>query len=440
MIPNVISVGERISLRICQTEKFKAETLSLSVVLPIKRETAYLTSLLFSVLLRGTERYPTVAALNRRLDYLYGTELSVRNFYRGDCRILGLCANLLGEAYLEEGKASFLCDVMEVMGQLLFHPTLDENGMLLSHYVESEKQLQCDTIRAQKNHPASYAADRCRALMYENEPVGIPIYGSEEEVMAVTAEQLTAHWRELIQSLSLHLFYVGARTEQALIEAIDKTLTQELSGVAKQTLSASPILDAHSAFARDTLRAGEVLPIKQGHLAIGLRTGCTLLDKDFYACTLLNELLGVSPVSKLFMNVREKLSLCYSCSSIYNIYKGTILILCGLEDAKCARAEEEIFLQIRAIANGDFTDEEWVAAKESVVNAYRQLSDSPVALESYYFGRALSGIDEDIEDARSRFEGVVREDVIRVASCLVTDTVFYLGTTGEGEDLIDEED
>ena len=37
-------------------------------------------------------------------------------------------------------------------------------------------------------------------------------------------------------------------------------------------------------------------------------------------------------------------------------------------------------------------------------------------------------------------DGVTREDVVRVANALVIDTVFYLGTTGEGEDLIDEED
>lgn len=439
MIPKHISVTERISLRVCQTEKFKAETLSLSVVLPIERETAYLTSLLFSVLLRGTERYPTVAALNRRLDYLYGTELSVRNFYRGDCRILGLSANLLGRSYLDSDAPSLIRDTMEIMGQILFHPSMDENGLLQSHYVESEKQLQCDTIRAQKNHPASYAADRCRSLMYEHEPAGVPIYGSEEEVMAVTPEKLTEHWKALLKTLSLHLFYVGAEVGERIAKDAYEVLAPEFGQTVPRGICVFPIQNKDVKIARDTRYEAETLPVNQAHLAIGLRTGCTLLDRDFYACTLLNELLGVSPVSKLFMNVREKLSLCYSCSSIYNIYKGTLLILCGLENANRARAEEEIFSQIRAVGEGDFTDEEWIAAKESVGNAYRQLSDSPAALESYYFGRALCGVDEEIDFARSRFEQVTREDVIRVAQRLSTDTVFFLGASGEG-DGIDEED
>lgn len=440
MIPKLISVGKRLSLRAYHTEKFKAETLSLSVVLPIERDTAYLTSLLFSVLLRGTERYPTVAALNRRLDYLYGAELSVRNFYRGDCRILGLSANVLGEAYLDEEGSSLLVGVMEVMREIFFSPALDENGLLQSHYVESEKQLQCDTIRAQKNHPGAYAADRCRSLMHENEPVGIPIYGTVEEVMAVTPERLTAHWKALLQTLSLNLFYVGAGDEKTLIDAARSVFLPALEVLEGRIADAAPISKDEPTVKTNPLYAEEKLPIKQGHLAIGIRTGRTLLHEDFYACTLLNELLGASPVSKLFVNVRERLSLCYSCSSIYNIYKGTLMILCGLEDANRALAEQEIFAQIRAIQNGDFTDAEWSSAKKSVENAYRQLSDSPAALESYYFGRALCGLDGEIEFARRCFDGVTREDVVRVANALVIDTVFYLGTTGEGEDLIDEED
>ena len=439
MIPKLISVGERLSLRLYHTEKFKAETLSLSVVLPIERDTAYLTSLLFSVLLRGTERYPTVAAINRRLDYLYGAELSVRNFYRGDCRILGLSANLLGEAYLESGDSSLLSDVMEVMREIFFAPVLDEKGLLQSHYVESEKQLQCDTIRAQKNHPGAYAADRCRTLMHENEPLGVPIYGTVEEVMSVTPERLTAHWKELLQTLSLHLFYVGAGDEKALTDAARSVFLPVLDAINGRVTNAAPISTDAPTVRANPLYVEETLPIKQGHLAIGIRTGQTLLQEDFYACTLLNELLGASPVSKLFVNVRERLSLCYSCSSVYNIYKGTLLILCGLDDANRALAEKEIFDQIRALQNGDFTDAEWSSAKKSVDNAYRQLSDSPGALESYYFGRALCGLDGEIEYARRRFDEVTREDVIRVANAFVTDTVFYLGTTGEG-DLIDEED
>ena len=48
-------------------------------------------------------------------------------------------------------------------------------------------------------------------------------------------------------------------------------------------------------------------------------------------------------------------------------------------------------------------------------------------------------MDGEIEQARRCFDAVTREDVIRVANDVFVDTVFYLGTSGEGE-TIDEED
>lgn len=441
MIPSMISVGERMTLRLCRTEKFKAGMLSLSMVLPIQKEETYLTSLLLSVLLRGTQKYPTVSALNRRLDYLFGTELSIRNFYRGDVQVIGLCADLLEHTYLPEGEwreDTLPEGALEVMSQILFFPKLDENGLLDAGYVESEKKLQCDTIRAQKNQPHAYASDRCRAIMYENEPCGVPVYGDEEAVMAVTPARLTAHWKKLLSSLSLHVFYVGRLHEDVLVSALHRAFDAPLSQAVcppQRVVACAP-----HPMAQTCRREEESLPVNQGHLIIGLRMGCVLTDRDFYACVLLNELLGASPVSKLFMNVREKLSLCYSCHSVYNAYKGTILIWCGLENEQRERAEREIFAQLDAIANGEFDDAEWEGAKKSLENAYRQLEDSPTAMESFYFGRGLVGSDVTVEQCRAHFAGVDRADVIRLAKEAKADTVFFLRQTGNGEGMDDEDD
>ena len=437
MIPKVISVGKGMTLWQCQTEKFKAETLSLSFVLPIDRESAYLTSLLFSVLLRGTKSYPTVSALNKRLDYLFGTELSVRNFYRGDCRILGLSANILGGRYLfDGGSESLLQDVLSIMREIFFFPALDENGLLNAHYVESEKELQCDTIRAQKNNPHAYAADRCRSLMYENEPSGTPIYGSEKQVMAVTPEMLTAHWKTLCRLLRPCFFYVGSQGEQTVTDAIERVF----GGLSFGENENRECLFVGKPQKRQLRHFEESLPVSQGHLVMGLRTGARVTDGDgFYAMTLCNEILGASPVSKLFVNVREKRSLCYSCSSVYNIYKGALLISCGLENDRKDEAEAEILRQIDAIRRGEISDEEWLAAKKSLENAYRQLEDSPAAIESYYFGRTLFGVKDSLEECRRRFSAVTKEQVVRAAKDILSDTVFFLRQTGNGEGEYDEE-
>ncbi len=447
MIPIELRLSPTLSLRLCQTEKFKTEMLSLSAVMPIEGQKPYMTSLLLSVLLRGTESYPDISAINRRLDYLFGTELSVRNFYRGDAQVFGLCANILGKEYLPENapeRETLLLEVVKIMREVFFSPVLDENGLLLSHYVESEKQLQRDAIRAKKNHPQSYAMDACRRLMFDSEPCGIPLYGTEEEVMAVTPEELTAYWKELYQSLSLHAFYVGASGADSVIDALTKGLGTEQIQIEKieKNNSAIPLTDVASIKHREgEQRVCEDLPVHQSALVMGLRTPAAVQDEDFFAVALYNELLGSSsPVSKLFINVREKLGLCYSCFSTFNAYKAALTICCSLEDDRREEAEAEIRRQLAALAAGDITDAEWQAAQKSMENAYRQLSDSPSAMEVYYLGRALAGVSVSPEEGSARIASLTREDVVRVAQQIKIDTVFVLHPTGRGEGGNDEED
>lgn len=439
MIPKVYRVSPRLCVRACQTEKLKAGMISLSVVLPIDRASTYMTSLLLSVLHRGTKRYPSVAALNRRLDYLFGTEMSVRNYYRGDCHVVGLAADLLGSEYLPQGQGERLMeDVLEVMRDILFDPLLDEHGLLRSHYVESEKNLQCDAIRALKNSPRAYAIEHCFETLYQNEPCGVPIYGTEEMISRVTAEDLTAHWRRLIDQIKIECFYVGSDEPLAVSDRVADVLLPMLRDDAKGR-AVPPTEIVRSAEA--VRQVSEELAVAQGQLVIGVRTGVSITDPDYYACAVANDMLGASPISKLFVNVREKHGLCYHCSSSYNSYKGVILITCGLQPQKRALAEREILAQLESLAKGEFDPAELDASKKSYENVYRQLEDSPTALESYYLGRALMRIEESLDDCRRKFASVTREDVLRVAKRFSVDTVYFLNGTlpSDGEEAYDEE-
>ena len=437
MIPTFHQIAPELTLRAYPTEKFKAAMLSVSAVLPITRESACKTSLLLAVLRRGTEKYPNLAAINARLDYLFGTELSIRNFYRGDSQIIGFSADFLDTIYVPR-EEMLLEGILDVISQILFHPVLDEDGMLSQKYVESEKELQCESIRSLKNSPRSYASEKCRELLYLNEPCGTPVYGSEEQVMSITREELTAHWRELLASLRLDAFFVG-RDEEYLISALSQCLLPEMKAFCKASKGDDGLYRVFVDPKQETLYAEDTLPVSQGQLLLGYRTGVTLTDDAFYTCTLLNEILGASPISKLFMNVREKQSLCYHCSSSYNAYKGTILISCGLESANREVAEKEILAQIEALRNGEISEEELDAAKKSLENVYRQLLDSPAAMESYFYGRALLGVDASLENCRERIRGVTREEIASLAQGLVLDTVYFLRGTLEGGDHYEDD-
>lgn len=433
MVPERHSVCGKNVLRIYRTDRFKSGLLSVTATLPITEENACYAPLMLSVLRRGTERYPTLSSLNLRLDYLFGTALALRCSYRGDRLVIGFSADLLDGSYLPAGTEPLAESVAEILGELLFHPLL-ENGTFAARYVESEKELQIDAIRSLKSNPRKYAAERCLGLMFQGEPRGITLYGTEEQVRAITKESLTDYWKRWISDLAVECFYVGAAEPETIGASLDRLFgTHPIRGSAiPQPQTKKP--------AGEVRREEETMPVSQGHLMIGFRSDILPGSAEFYAAVVYNELLGCSPIARLFMNVREKLSLCYSCSSVYNTQMGSLLVSCGLAVPNRRAAEEEIFRQIDELRAGRFTDAELDAAKKSLVNACRQVEDSPSAIESFYSARTGARQAESLTDYIERLEAVTKDEVTAAANRFLADTVYFLEGTLAGEEETDDDD
>ena len=161
-------------------------------------------------------------------------------------------------------------------------------------------------------------------------------------------------------------------------------------------------------------------------------------SQDVYTAMVFNEIFGGSPASKLFMNVREKMSLCYHCSSSYLPYSGILSVSAGIETKNRAVAEAAILQQLTDMQAGRITQTEILAAKASLENSYRQIDDNPFELQSFYGNRTFFGWEEDVEECRRRISAVTVEDVVALAKQVICDTVFFI--EGTQNDLCPEED
>ena len=180
--------------------------------------------------------------------------------------------------------------------------------------------------------------------------------------------------------------------------------------------------------------------VAQGKLTIGLRSGYALGDSDYHIFSLLNSLLGSSPTSKLFMNVREKMSLCYYCSSRPNALKGIMTIASGIEVDNFEKAKDVILAQIDALKAGDISDFEIESAKKSLINAYTELTDSPSGLVSWYLTRSFAGLSDTPEETAEKILSVTKEELIASAARLSLDTVYFLKGTIKIDDFEEEEE
>lgn len=204
--------------------------------------------------------------------------------------MVGFTANLLDASYLPGGGDDLLSGVPELMSEILLAPVRDADGLLSARYTESEKGLQIDAIRAQKNNPRSYACDRARGILYAEEPCGIPLWGTEEQTAAVTHGELTAYYERFLRDFRPMVFSVGTASEARL--------TQEITARFGGRLTAPGTLPhcGHRLKKRtEPVRVTETLPVSQSQLVLGLRSGILLGEPDFFACAVYNELLGMSP-------------------------------------------------------------------------------------------------------------------------------------------------
>ncbi len=411
-----------------RTDRFKTGVLTLTLLLPLTGENLILNTVLPGVLRRGTIRYPSMADLNRRLDELYASCVEIRTSRIGKNLALIFTAEILDESYAID-KDPILDGVAEVMSQMLLCPKLCD-GRFDPAAVEQEKRFERDSLRATVNNTRAYASIRLSELMFREDKNALTLKEREAALETVTAEKLTEYYRRVVATAPMDVFYVGTLSEESITETVQKYFGDRPVGD-------SPALWLPRAEeSAGYLCLTEPMPVSQGKLAMGFRTGAAADGKsrDSYVALMLNELFGGSPASKLFLNVRERMSLCYYCSSSYSPYTGIMTVSCGIENGNRALAEEAILTQLEDIRAGKISDAELHAARVSLENAYRTIYDNPFDLQSFYGNRALFGISETVEDCLARLLSVTRQEVAELAKKVVCDTVFFIEATNDDHD------
>ncbi len=420
------TIDNRIDIYTYSTDRFKSENISIYFALPTIKEDSVKRSLLLSVLKRGSEKYPTQKDINERLDELYATLVNLKNQKFDDIQLLGVSADVIYPQYTENGE-DIMPDALEVISQMLYHPRLNEIGEFCEEFVKSEKENYKSIILSQINEPRTYAAIRCREEMFRSLGILDNLDTMCDKIESVSATELYNCYKQVINDSKLVVFYVGNRPIDEVKSLVNKAFLCNNTNALKNKNTHKMLSSLET-----PNEVIEVSEISQGRLIMGFNCGVTWRDEDYYSMLLCNEILGASPISKLMMNVREKLSLCYECSSIYNSARGAIFVTTGIDSANYETAKGAILAQLDDIKQGRISENEFDAAKKSIFNVYSGLSDSPNAIERFYLGRIINGIEVDIADFLAILEKLAVEDVIRASQKLSLHTVYFLH--GENEE------
>ncbi len=413
--------------------KFKTGLLTLSLLMPLEKKTAAMNAVLPQVLCRGTARYPDLGRLAIRMEELYGASMSGFVRKKGEMQCFGLAFRFLDNAFVPEGT-DVLAAIARMAGEALLDPATS-GGRLRQEYVDSERANLIDEIQAQLNDKRSYAARKLAEHMCAGEAFGISAHGSIGEAEKITTGKLTKHYKRVLEEARIELFYSGtapfSKVEQALVDAL-RALPRAIPDLRPGTevLLAPPRAEVQ--------RVTEEMDVAQGKLSVGFRLGESMLRPNYAALQVFNAVYGGCLTSKLFVNVRERLSLCYYASSAIEKHKGLLTVNSGIESANFQIALDEILAQLEACKKGEITEEELRDAKAAVITSLNTMLDSQGRMEDFYLGQAIEGLQYGPAELASLCDAVTMEDVQAVAKGVCLDTIYFLRDMQSGAEVTED--
>ncbi|MEA4896045.1 MAG: insulinase family protein [Oscillospiraceae bacterium] len=421
MNPSTELIMPNVVLTCLQTGKFKTNCLSVNLLMPLGREAAAKNALIPAVLCRGTATLPDMAAISSKLDSLYGARIKPVIRKKGEIQVVGLYADFADDAFIPESGV-ILEQITSLVGEMLLMPRT-RGGLFLREYVESEKEQLLEQIRGRINEKRAYSVQRLFENMCAMEEYSVDKLGTETEAESVTANELTRHYHSMLASSPVEIFYCGGADPSRVRTAVKSAF----SGLPRSEEEPDLGTDIRMNSLEETPRYFEdVMQVTQGKLAIGFRLGECMEEPNSAAIRVFNAVYGGSATSKLFMNVREKLSLCYFASSFVDLHKGILAVSSGIEFDKYDAALSEILSQLDAVKRGDISEHELSSAKSSVASDYRTIEDSLIALEDFYLNQALIGPDCPPLELAALTEEITAGEVVAIAKGVECDAIYFL--------------
>lgn len=417
------NIAEGIRFCSVKTDKFKTCRVNISLAMPLDKNASARAILPF-MFSRRCAKYPDYTSLNRVLDELYGAAVSAGVLKRGEAQVISFSMSAIDDRFALDGdKVALECT--KLLADMIFDP-LTEGESFPEDIIEQEKRLLVEAIENELNDKRRYAMLRCEQLMFADEAYGVNRFGSVEDVKALTPDVVYAAWRDVLEKATVQITMVSSMDPQPIVDLIREKFSEiERHPVEIKTLFVSGLPKPEY--------ISESMPLKQGKLVMGFRTGMRSEDDMMPAMKVAVDIFGGGTYSKLFSVVREKMSLCYYCSAALFNSKGIVMVQSGIEDANEEKAKNEIINQLRLTAEDEFTDEDFSSSIKSLTDSILGNSDTPEEITAWYASQILRNELKAPETYAKEIGNVDRAEVVRAAKTIMLDTIFMLKSSGEAE-------
>jgi len=404
--------------------KFKSVYISYNFTFETKKESVARNVITSLILSKGSNKYKTSKEIEEYLASLYGTGFDTNVEKIGDLYNIEFRLECVNKSFLPNNE-DVVKSAIDFLYEIIYNPKV-ENGKFDNNIFEREKNLVIDKINKRKDEKLRYAVIKTEELLCKDEPFGIYLYGDINDALNVKLEDIYKAYLEIINNSEVSIVISGNLDGY---EDID----EYINNVFKDKANPNNIIDKklrkgtrYTDVSEKVEELKETTVTNQAVITLGVKVE-NLEDNDFYALNVYNSILGGTPSSKLFQNVREKESLAYTTRSRYYRFKGIFVIYAGIEERKYEKAKEVILKQIEDMKNGNITDLEIDTAKQSLVNDLLEWNDSKISLAKLEYTNFILNNNITVDELINNMKKVELNDVIKVAQKVKLKLIYLLG-------------
>ena len=417
-----INLGKGINLTLIPEEKFKSNLVSIYIQRILDRDEVTMNALLPSIIKSGSEKYPSAREMSYHQDDLYGVSIGADSSKRGESQVITFKIISTDEEYLDE---QIFKKVVKYLDEVVNHPLVIDGGFK-EEYVAIEKENLKNRIESIINDKGRYAVERAREEMFKNEEYSISDLGYLEDIDKITAKGLYEHYVNIMKTSPIDIVVEGNFDEDEIVEIISNGFDFH-----RENIIEIPRADFIKKV--DEIKViKEEMDITQGKLVMGYRCNVDYKDEfKYYSLFVGSNVLGGGPHSKLFVNIREKESLCYYIYSSLEKYKTSMFISSGIESENYDKTVELIGEQLKSLKEGKISDEELLNSKSAIISSLKTIKDSLGGSSDFYFSQSMGGTNTTVEKIIEMIEKVTVSDIVEAFKNIELDTIYFLSNNKE---------
>ena len=404
------------NLHLINTDKFKTITMKVVFSSPIKKEEITMRNVLSDILLQSSKKYESRRDLTIKAEDLYAADIYNNTQRLGNYILTSINLQVLNDKYTEEGNFE---EAVKFLSEIIFNPDVENNS-----FKEDKLDLVLSNVKVAleslKEDATNYSLLRLMEAYDKDSPISYRMVGYLEDIDKINTENLFDYYQKMIEYDYVDIYVVGDINDNNVMEIIKKYFKFRIVKKQKTSYELNPKKTRSS-----RLIAKETIENNQSKLAIACNIKKASKYEINYPLVLANIIFGGGPDSKLFKDVREKNSLCYSIYSYPVKLDNMLVISAGIDKENYQKTLDLTTNLLKEMKQGKFKEKDISIAKEYYNTACEEIEESEQKLINEYLSQEILGI-EPLEERVKIMNNVTKKDIVKVIKKVEMDTIFLL--------------